>query len=221
MSLPLHKPHPSRPATAFWTPPAAVAVLTLLLVLLWPHRPRRHAAAGLPEPGAAFVVAARMPYIGPIMPGVHGFGPTRSSLDETTSEAPHPLPAPEYRGIRPLATWMPAAVVAPSDRPPDLARRPVGPLLPESFPAPTGGCEIALSAGLQNAGFAFGVPVAAVTGAAVVARFHVEVGDDGRVLHLLAESSDNPAASRLLESAVSTGRASRACFGEIQVSCGR
>ena len=149
-----------RPAASFWTPPAAVAVLTLVLVLLWPHRPRRPAAASLPEPAAAFVVAesgARSHLMRPdfpIFPDGPGTSPTRSTLEDVTSEAPRRLPAPAFDGVRPPAAWTPATVAAPPNRPPDLARRPVGPVLPQLFAAATGGCEVALSPGLQRCGFA-------------------------------------------------------------------
>ena len=217
---------PARSATTFWTPTLLVAALTLLLVLLWPRGHRHAAARSMPEPGAAYVTVEGA-LSGIFDPeGIARHSPQvlngRSALlDDPESAAPRRLPAPEYLGLGPVANWAPAGLVAGSNALPDLASRPFAAPSCAGLRPPTNGLQVVLSAGLQRCGFAFEVPPEAVTGAAAVVRLHIETDASGRVAHLLAEPSDNPAGARLIEAAANTGRAARAGIGDVQVSWGR
>ena len=218
--------HPARSATAFWTPTLLIAALTLILVLLWPRGHRRPAARGMPEPGAAYVLVEG-PMSGVLdleksfMHSSQEISGGSALLDDPESTSPRHLPAVEYVGAGLVGLWTPALPAASSNTVPDLAARPIAAPLPTGQRPLTNGVEVILSPGLQRCGFHFEVPPAAVTGAAAVARFHVETDAAGRVVHLLSEPCENPSSARLIEAAVNTGCAVRAGFGDVRVSWGK
>ena len=207
----------------FWLPVATVLGMTLLLILCWPgHRHGEARSNNLPEATASYV---RLEGSYSALPS----DPLRNRwLDSGSSSLPERddtlparhLPSPEYSGLTSLLPWAPAQPAFPSNTPPNLAHRPVTDVLTGLAPA-NGGMSLSLAPGLQRADFHFDLPADLPTNRTVDARFYIELDDSGRVVHLLAEPSDNPAAVRLLESAISQGRGARVGSGQIQVSWGR
>ena len=212
----------TRSAAAFWLPTVVVLSLTLVLVLLWPHR-WRHATGpqSMPEASASYVLlegsAVALPGnpLGNPWPGARG-----SSLPDHEDVVTRRLPSPEYTGLGDSSPWLPLPHGVSSNVLPNLADWPVADLLtgPASV---TNSLTTTLSPGLQRSRFQFEVPPDVTTGMPMVARFHVELDDHGDVIHLLAESVENPAGLRLLESAISRGHGTRAASGEVTVSWGR
>ena len=213
--------HVARSATAFWTPPALVLALTVILLLLWPRGRHRSAISrGMPEASAAYVLLTGPRGLMPDPSALDGAWRHAVPLDETEGVAPRRLPAPVYLDTDILGGWLPPALGAPSGNLPDLASWPVSSLLTASLPI-TNGIAIVLSPSLQQSGFQFEVPSGVVTGLSASVCFHVEVDESGRVIHLLSEPSENPAGARRIEAAIFKGHAARACRGRVQVSWGR
>jgi len=214
----------TRSATAFWMPSVAVLAITIVLVLMWPHKPRHVAAhvQSMPEATASYVLLEESYSALPGNPlGNPWPGPGGSMLPER-EEAPgmHRLPSPEYTSIGILSPWTPTRLASPAIAAPNLAARPVTEVLTGFAPVPAGPTMI-LSPGLQRSGFQFEMPPDVTTGMPTVARFHVELDDKGDVIHLLAEPADNPASARLLETAISRGHGTRAGSGQVVVSWGK
>jgi hypothetical protein len=210
--------HPARPGTTFWTPTLAVLAITLVLVLLWPHHLRRAAHAhGMPEATASYVLLEGS-YAAP--PGNPPWpGPGRAILPEREDVTTRRLPSPEYTGLGVMRPWLPVQRGV-SNTMPNLAARPVADVL-TGLPPATNGLSMTLSPGLQRSGFHFEVPPDVATSMPTVARFHIELDDQGDVIHLLADPSDNPASVRLLETAINRGHGTRAGSGEVVVSWGK
>lgn len=195
-------------------------VLVVLLVLLWPRNRHRSAHAhSMPEATAAYVLleGSALPVnpLGPPWPGSGG-----STLPERLDVATRRLPAPEYTGLVDPDPWQPARLEAPSNAVPDLADRAVASVL-TGLPPATNSLTVILTPGLQRSGFHFAVPPAVASSLSAVARFHVELGGHGEVIHLLSEPCDNPASARLLESALNCGRGTNAGSGQVQVTWGK
>jgi hypothetical protein len=213
--------HVSRSATAFWTPPALVLALTVILLLLWPRGSHRSAQLrSMPEATAAYVRISGPRGMLPDPSTLDGTWRHAVPLDESEGMAPRRLPTPVYLETDTLGLWGPVALDPQTVRLPDLAAWPVSPLLDASAPV-TNGIAVTLSPALLQIGFHFDVPTGVTTGQSASVRFHVEVDGAGRVIHLLSESSENPSGARQIESALFLGRASRAGSGQVQVSWGR
>jgi hypothetical protein len=213
---------PARSAAAFWLPSVAVLVLTLLLLVLWPHEwrsvPKR---ASLPEATASYVL------LDGSAPGVSGNplgnpwpGPRTTALPERDPVVVRTLPSPEYTGARAVSPWSLAPLRAPAPVVANLALRPVAAVL-TGVALATNALAVTLSPTLQRSGFRFDLPPGLATTLPAVVRFYVELDDKGVVLHLLAEPSDNPVSSRLLETAIGRGRGTNAGCGQVEVSWGR
>ena len=212
-----------RKAAAFWLPTVVVLMLTLVLVLFWPHK-RRHAAQvlSLPEATASYVLLDGSYQALPGSPlGNPWFGPRSSTLPEREEIVVRRLPAPEYAGARPVTPWAPLPYRAPSNTLPNLADRPVADLLTGSLLQTTNRVALTLSPELQRSSFRFELPLNATTGLAAVARFSVELDAQGNVIHLLAEPGNSTALMRPLETAISRGHGTGAARGEVTVSWGR
>jgi hypothetical protein len=210
---------PARSAASFWLPSGAVLVLTLLLLVLWPHEwrtvPRR---VSLPEATASYVLLdGSVPAVSANPLGNPWPGPRATALPERDPVVVRPLPAPAYTGTREVAPWSPVPLRPPSNAMPDLAARPVADLLTGAMRV-TNRLAVTLSPGLQRRGFRFDLPPGIETGTPAVVRFFVELDDKGAVSHLLAEPGDNPASRRLLETAVGRGLGSGAGQGQIEIS---
>jgi len=210
----------TRSATAFWMPTVVVLALTLLLVLLWPHK-RRHAAGAnsMPEAAASYVLleGSYLALPGNPLLGNSWLGPRSSTLPEHEEAVVRRLPLPEYTGLGAVDPWAPMPRRTPSNAIPDLATRPVAAVL-TGLPPGSNSLAMTLSPGLQRCGFHFEVSPGLTTGLPAVARFYVELDNHGDVIHLLAESAENPASHRLLETAISRGHGTRAGSGEVTVS---
>ena len=213
----------TRSATAFWTPTAVVLALTLVLVLCWPHK-QRHAsqAHGMPEAMASYVLLEGSyaafsdgPFRIPPWPGPGG-----SRLPDREETPIRRLPSPEYTGWGVIRPWTPLQRNALSNALPNLADRPVADVLTGLAPAATN-LAMTLSPGLQRCGFHVEFPPGVATNLPVDATFYVELDDKGDVIHLLAEPGDNPAGTRLLETAISRGHGACAGRGEVTVRWGR
>ena len=195
--------------------------LTLVLVLLWPHKRRHAAGPGMPEATASYVLLEGSYQALPGTPlGNPWPGPRGSTLPEREEVPVRRLPRPEYTGLGEVSPWAPLPRSAPSNALPDLAVRPVAEVLTGQPPA-TNRWAIILSPGLQRSGFHFDISAGVPTGLTTVAHFHLELNDQGEVIHLLSEPADNPAATRLLESAINRGHGERGGRGELTVSWGR
>jgi hypothetical protein len=200
----------------------AVLVLTLLLLMLWPHDWRRvPKRATLPEATASYVL------LDGSTPGVSGNplgnpwpGPRGTALPERDPVVVRTLPSPEYTGARAMAPWVPAAVRMPSNAMPNLALRPVAEVL-TGVARVTNCLAVTLSPQLQRSAFQFELPPGVATTLPAVVRFYLELDDKGAVQHLLAEPSDNPASSRLLETSLGRGHGTNAARGYLEVSWGR
>ena len=211
----------TRSATAFWMPTVVALALTLALVALWPHNRRHAVARNMPEASASYVLLEGSYSALPGNPlGNPWPGPGGSTLPEHEDAAVRHLPSPEYTGLAIMRPWTPAQPGFPSNTPPNLADRPVTAALTGLAPAATG-LTLTFSPALQRCGFHFELPPGMTTNAPTDARFHVELDDQGDVIHLLAEPGDNPAGARLLESAISRGHGTRAGSGQVTVSWGR
>lgn len=212
---------PARSAVSFWLPSVAVLVLTLLLLVLWPHEwrsvPRR---ASLPEATASYVLLdGSAPAVSANPLGNPWPGPRATALPERDPVVLRPLPAPTYLGAREVAPWSPVALRTPSNALPDLSARPVAELLTGVAPV-TNRLAVILSAGLQRSGFRFELPPGIETGTPAVVRFFVELDDKGAVSHLLAEPGVNPPSRRLLETAVGRGLGNAIGQGQVEISWG-
>ena len=202
-------------------PSLVVLALMLVLVLLWPHK-WRHVAHpnSMPEATASYVLVEGSYAALPGNPlGDPWPGPRGSTLPEREDVVVRRLPAPEYTGLGVSAPWLPLPRRAQSNALPNLADRPVAEVL-TGLPSATNRLVTTLSPGLQRSGFHFEVPPEVMTGM-LVARFHVELDEQGEVVHVLSEQNDNPTSLRLLESALGRGRGTRAGSGEVVVSWGR
>jgi len=192
-----------------------------MLVLCWPHKQRPALQAhNMPEATASYVLlagsyAADGPFRNPPWPGPGG--PRLPDREEAPIRR---LPAPEYTGWGVLRPWAPMQRSAPSNAVPNLADRPVADVLTGLAPTTTG-LTMTLSPGLQRCGFHVEFPPDVGTNLPAEASFYVELDDKGDVIHLLADPGDNPAGTRLLETAVSRGHGTRAGSGQVMVSWGR
>lgn len=219
--------HPARSARAFWTPAVIVLGATAAMLLCWPRGQRRFAGSrAMPEPSAAYV----------LLDGAksYPFSPEKTFPLSGSSVASHferledlertprrELPAPIYDAAVGRAAWQPMEWGLGTNPPPDLAAWPVDASLNSGLPPATNGLAISLSPGLQRCGFTFNTPFQVTTTTPATVCFHVEVDDAGRVTQLLAGSTENPKAARLVEQALNMGHAAHAGRGEIQVSWGR
>lgn len=176
----------------------------------------------MPEPGAAYVqVDGAADLEGSFRHAPQENNGRSALLDDPESAVPRRLPDVAYIGVGAVGPWAPVPPAASANAVPDLAARSTAAPPMAGLQPRTNGIVVVFSPGLQRCGFHFDVPSAAVTGAAAVARFHVETDAAGRVMHLLSEPSENPAGARLIESAINTGRAACAGLGDVQVSWGR
>ena len=203
-------------------PSVVVLALTLVLVLLWPHK-WRHATSSqsMPEATASYVLLDGSYAALPGNPlGNPWPGPRGSTLPEREDVIVRRLPSPEYTSSGTRNPWAPMPRSASSPVLPDLAIRSVAAVL-TGLPPATNCLSITRAPGLQRSDFLFEIPPGVTTGMPTVARFYVELDDTGAVIHLLAESNDNPAGLRLLEGALNRGHGTRAGSGEVTVSWGK
>ena len=204
-------------------PTAIVMLLTLTLVLLWPHKRRRAVQSqSLPEATASYVLLEGSYLALPGSPlGNPWPGPRSSTLPDREEVVVRRLPAPEYAGAHPVMPWAPLPYRAPSNALPNLADRPVAEVLTGLPPLATNRVELTLSPGLQRSSFRFELPPSASTSLAGVARFAVELDARGNVIHLLTEPGNSSVQMRSLETAISRGHGTGAARGELTVTWGQ
>lgn len=213
----------TRSATAFWTPTAGALALTLVLVLCWPHKQRPALQSrNMPEATASYVLLEGSYAALPDNPLHNPWpGPGGAILPDREDAPARRLPAPEYTGWGVISPWAPLPRSARSNTVPNLADRPVANVLTGRAPATSSGFTETLSPGLLRCGFQFEIPPGVATNLPADASFYVELDDQGNVVHLLAEPGENPAGTRLLETAISRGHGTRAGRGQVLVSWGK
>jgi hypothetical protein len=203
----------SHPTLRFWWPVVALSAFTGTLWLMLPHGKAtpRVSGARWPEPGAAYVslaAGAQSIYLKQDLftsPSGLGFGRSLAGVSAREMTAPPPRPLPEILPLPAPEAWSLAAPRPWQPRTPRLKALPPPPETPAAVPSRE--VQKVLSSGLRAVGFSFDLPRAALPDAPGSARCHLELDENGRVIHLLIEQSDPPADMRALREAISRGRA--------------
>lgn len=213
----------------YWWPTVLVVLIVAWLWLLGERKiskiDRVAQYRELPEPDAAFVTlppGAQSLYLKSDIftsPSGLGFGRLRDELGSfetiaaTTFQPPEFLPTetiePRPVKITPPPITLPSIAEFGSDKT----------AIEQPLPAPSNSLQIATSAGLQKAHFAFNLNRTALpVNAAGHVRCFLELDHDGRVAHLLIEKDDMVGDVRDIEAAVSQGRGNGAASGMVDIT---